>query len=984
MASNNPNPLGLVYLVDELGELGRLPSGAVVNIGGVSGDKFTVGGKQVMLDGGNIPGGGEAIVELTEKLNSHLDDNGVKHAAYQISVDTTDLEPITGENVQQAIESISQSLKNGIANVELTGDVTGVSEEGIVETTLSKTGVIAGTYKSVTVDLKGRVLDGSNPTTLEEYGITDALNSTTGGSVGGSVTLSAGATVKGVPLPDEDSDVANKIYVDQQIGNAINGVSWRQAVQVATTTNISLNGLQTIDGQALEVDQRVLVKNQTDSKQNGIYIVSAGAWVRAADVDTGIEMLNAAVLVLKGASQGLTQWVNTNSGEITIDQTAITFSQLQGATTAYTPGAGLSLSGTKFSITASGVVPGTYTKVTVNNLGQVITGSNFNAADLTSILGYTPYNGTANPNGFLTSVNLTASDLTTILGYTPYNGTTNTRGFLTSVPNTTYTGDVTGSGQGSVTLSLANTGITPGTYAKVTVDGKGRVTAGGNLSDAEIVAAIGYTPYNGTTNPNGYISNTVQITLSGDVIGQGFPSIASSLSATGVVPGTYSKVTVDSKGRVSAGAQLTNAEISSAIGYTPYNGTANPLGFITTIPNTTYTGDVTGTGKGSVALTLGTTGVTPGIYTKVTVDAKGRVTLGDQLTNTEISNAIGYTPYNGTTNTRGFLTSIPNTTYTGDVTGSGQGSVAMTLATTGVTAGTYSKVTVDNKGRVTAGSTLSSSEINSAIGYTPVNKAGDTMAGALNFAGPFSVSSASVSTVAGLASNNVNIIGAGTITTFGTIAAGAIRNIRFGVAATLMHNASTFVLPGAANIVTAIGDYAQFVSLGDGAWKCDVYQRASGEALVATAKASPFTTTQVFNGSASQMAMRVKNISEINKLVGAAPAVTQNFYVSEGSVQMFSAATSGWTLSVRFDSTTTLGSALQLGDSVTIVTIVPQGTSGYVPVALQIDGATTTVNWQNKQQPEPHPSSIDVFSYVIIKTAASAYTVLASQTQYGA
>ncbi|ODS51111.1 MAG: hypothetical protein ABS42_00110 [Bdellovibrio sp. SCN 50-8] len=62
----------------------------------------------------------------------------------------------------------------------LTGDVT--TSAGAVVTTLATTGVSAGTYKSVTVDTKGRVTAGTNPTTLSGYGITDAV--VNGGQIG--------------------------------------------------------------------------------------------------------------------------------------------------------------------------------------------------------------------------------------------------------------------------------------------------------------------------------------------------------------------------------------------------------------------------------------------------------------------------------------------------------------------------------------------------------------------------------------------------------------------------------------------------------------------------------------------------------------------------------------------------------------------------------------------------------------------------------
>jgi len=119
---------------------------------------------------------------------------------------------------------------------------------------------------------------------------------------------------------------------------------------------------------------------------------------------------------------------------------------------------------------------------------------------------------------------------------------------------------------------------------------------------------------------------------------------------------------------------------------------------------TTLTGDVTGAGIYSIATTLTATGVAAGSYTLVTVDSKGRVTAGNNL-------QFGQGQVQGT------------------VSGT---QVTLNLQPTGVTPGSYNIVTVDAQGRITFGAILSSTNITSALGYTPVNKAGDTLTGRLS------------------------------------------------------------------------------------------------------------------------------------------------------------------------------------------------------------------------------------------------------------
>jgi hypothetical protein len=83
----------------------------------------------------------------------------------------------------------------------------------------------------------------------------------------------------------------------------------RAPARAATTANISLSGLQTVDGVALAAGDRVLVKNQTDSTFDGIYVAAAGAWSRAADANDKYKLHQGlTVYVASGTRHGQQTW----------------------------------------------------------------------------------------------------------------------------------------------------------------------------------------------------------------------------------------------------------------------------------------------------------------------------------------------------------------------------------------------------------------------------------------------------------------------------------------------------------------------------------------------------------------------------------------------------------------------------------------------------------------------------------------------------
>lgn len=152
-----------------------------------------------------------------------------------------------------------------------------------------------------------------------------------GDAMSGPLTLSG--------APTQDSHAATKAYVDA----AQAGLDVKQSVRLAATQDIALAsaGLLIVDGVQVTTGNRVLVKNQTTGSQNGIYTAAAGAWTRATDADANAEVTPGLfVFVEEGLTQAATGWVLSTNAPITLDTTALAFTQFSGAG-AVAAGAGL-------------------------------------------------------------------------------------------------------------------------------------------------------------------------------------------------------------------------------------------------------------------------------------------------------------------------------------------------------------------------------------------------------------------------------------------------------------------------------------------------------------------------------------------------------------------------------------------------------------------------------------------------------------------
>ena len=355
-------------------------------------------------------------------------------------------------------------------------------------------------------------------------------NSTIDSTTIGATTPSSGifATGQVLAAPSASNDIANKAYVDA----ALSGLSFKQPALVATTGNITLSGFQSIDGVTVALNDRVLVRAQTNQAENGIYLAKSGAWVRSDDANTWTELVSAYLFIEDGLTWTGAAFVNTNKLGGTLGVTPVTFVQFSNNAT-YTAGTGLTLTGFQFSITNTAVSAGSYgsassaTSFTVNAQGQLTAASStpisINGNQITSgTIGSAYLSGTysgitglgtlgnltvTNPiNGSITGNAGTATSATTSTnlsggstGAIPYQSAVGTTTFLAS-----GTGVLVGGSAPSYTTtpSIAGTNIT-GTASGLSIGGNAATaTSATNLSGGGAYTVV----YQNATGSTSYLT----------------------------------------------------------------------------------------------------------------------------------------------------------------------------------------------------------------------------------------------------------------------------------------------------------------------------------------------------------------------------------------------------------------------------------------------------------------------------------------------
>ena len=536
----------------------------------------------------------------------------------------------------------------GISVSGATGAVT-ITNTGVTSNVAGTNITVSGATGAVTIGLVAApTITGTNITGIPNAGLTNssvtigstnialgATSTTLAGMTG--ITFSSG-TVTGIATPVASSDAATKAYVD----SSIQGLSWKQAVLVATTANITLSGTQTIDGVAVTAGARVLVKNQTTTSQNGIYVVAAGAWSRAADSTTAAQIDGEAVYVQQGTSFADTGWTETAT-IVTVGTDPIVYAQFSGSG-AYTAGTGLSLTGNVFANT------GVLSVTTNTGLSTNVAATGAVTITNTGVTSFTSNTGL--------SANVSATGAVTV---TNTGVTSNVAGTGISVSGATGAVTITNTG---VTSAVAGTGIgVSGATGAVTFSNSGVLTISGGTT--------GLTPSTATAGA---------VTLGGTLVVANGGTGATTLGANGVLLGNgtsaVTATSVGATGTVLAGntAAAPTFQTLSGLAVTSLSGTANQITASASTGAVTLSTPSTFIAPGSIA---STTTLTAG--TGLTVTSGGAlVSAGGVTVSSLTANSFLYS------GTAGLLTTTTAPTNGQLLIGStGAAPVAATLSVSG-------------------------------------------------------------------------------------------------------------------------------------------------------------------------------------------------------------------------------------------------------------------------------------------------------------
>tara|TARA_R110002126_G_scaffold175451_1_gene324116 strand:- start:5656 stop:6717 length:1062 start_codon:yes stop_codon:yes gene_type:complete len=227
--------------------------------------------------------------------------------------------------------------------------------------------------------------------------------------------------------------------------------------------------------------------------------------------------------------------------------------------------------------------------------------------------------------------------------------------------------------------------------------------------------------------------------------------------------------------------------------------------------------------------------------------------------------------------------------------------------------------------------------------------------------------------------NGTNVVDA--VTYLSSLTLGTALPVASGGTGVTSSAAAPFALKGANSDITSLTGLTTALSVNQGGTGATTL---AGANIPVTNVANSFTGLQTFVGTSSNADLKTSNIIETATVSATAATGTINYDITTQSVLYYTSnASANWTVNFRGSSGTSLNTIMATGESMSVTFLVTNGSTAYYNSAVQVDGSSVTPKWQGGTAPTSgNASSIDSYTYVIIKTGSAAFTVLAAQTKF--
>lgn len=362
-----------------------------------------------------------------------------------------------GTNVTAAFELADQGLASDISNV--------VSDLNSAVSTLGS-------------DISNTLADAKTYTNTVASGLSSDISNVASDATSALNALETSLT--------SDFNAADDVVLSTlrgEIAAAAQGLDIKNSVRVATSANISLTGVTAVDGVTLAEGDRVLVKAQTASAENGIYVLTSGDLVRAADADEPAELNAGTFVFVEEGTDADSGFVVSSNNPVVIGTDPMVWVQFSG-TGQIVAGNGIAKTGSSLS-----AVAGDGITVDVNGISIASDYAGQTSIDTVGTI------TTGTWNGDVVDVAHGGTGASSLTGYVVGNGI-DALGAVSAIPGADIDGDISGNAENvNGTVAIAN-------------GGTGATTAAGARSN--LAATTKYSENNGSLVPsNGVVTWTI-------------------------------------------------------------------------------------------------------------------------------------------------------------------------------------------------------------------------------------------------------------------------------------------------------------------------------------------------------------------------------------------------------------------------------------------------------------------------------------------